>query len=118
MMDPVGFGLEQYDSMGKFRAAETGHPECVISGDGEVAEAGRFNGPKGLAQLMVQTDVIDGCVTRQLFRFGTGRHELPDDEPLLRDLTRAFVGSGRRFDELVLAYVSHPTFGERRELQP
>jgi hypothetical protein len=114
-MDPVGFGLEQYDGMGRFRSAEAEHQECTISGEGEVKDVGKFKGPKGLADLMVKTDVIDGCVVRQMFRFGAGRKELIEDEPFLRDMTQAFVASGRKFDEMVLNYVSHPTFAELRE---
>lgn len=114
-MDPIGFGLEQYDRMGKHRTAEADFPECQISGDGELDGVGKFNGPKQLADLMIANDVIDNCVPRHLFRFGAGRYEDESDEPLLRDLTDAFVQNGRRFDDLILDYVSHPTFAERRE---
>ncbi len=114
-MDPIGFGLEQYDRTGKFRTAEAAHPECMITGEGSLAGVGTFVGPKGLADLLIQTDTIDACLTKQLFRFGTGRREGAADWPLLRDLSRAFAANGHRFDELLLAYVSHPTFAQRKE---
>jgi hypothetical protein len=114
-MDPIGFGLEQYDRQGKFRSVEADHPECAITGQGSLQGVGAFSGPKGLADLMVQTNTVDSCVTKQLFRFGMGRRESTADAPLLRDLTKAFATNGHRFDELVLDYVSHPTFAQRQE---
>ncbi|MBK7858313.1 MAG: DUF1588 domain-containing protein [Archangiaceae bacterium] len=114
-MDPIGFGLEQFDRTGAFRSAEAAHPECEIRGEGALQGVGNFVGAKGLAELMVQTSSLDGCVTRQLFRFGTGRRELPTDGALIRDLSQGFAKGGRRFDQLVLDYVSHPTFAQRQE---
>jgi len=114
-MDPIGFGLEQFDRMGRFRSAEAAHPECAITGEGKLAGIGDFVGPKGLADLMVQKNTLDACLVTQLFRFGTGRREQQGDGPLLRDLSRAFAAKGRRFDELVLEYVSHPTFAQKKE---
>lgn len=114
-MDPIGFGLEQYDRVGRFRSAEAAHPECAITGEGSLAGVGSFVGPKGLADLMVQTNTIDSCLAKQVFRFGSGRRETAADGPLLRDLTRGFASADRRFDALILDYVSHPTFAQRKE---
>ncbi len=114
-MDPIGFGLEQYDRTGKFRSAEATHPECAITGEGKLQGIGDFVGPKGLGELMVQKNTLDSCLVTQLFRFGTGRREASGDAPLLRDLSRGFAGKGRRFDQLILDYVSHPTFAQKKE---
>ena len=64
---------------------------------------------------MVQTNTIDSCLTKQLFRYGSGRRERSDDAPLLAVLTKGFAANGRHFDELLLDYVSHPTFAQKRE---
>jgi hypothetical protein len=114
-MDPIGFGLEQFDRAGRFRAVEEAHPECAISGDGAITGFGNFNGPAGLADLMIQTGSVESCVVKQLFRYTTGRHELTDDVPVIEALTKSFNDGGRKFDELVLDLVAHPTFAQRRE---
>ncbi len=114
-MDPIGFGLEQYDRTGAFRAAEVDHPECAIAGDGELAGVGAFNGPGGLGALMVQSSTFESCVVKQVFRFSHGRRELASDAGLLAHLDRAFKDSGRRFDAVLLALVTHPTFAQRME---
>ena len=117
-MDPVGFGLEQYDRTGAYRTVEADHPECAITGDGSVQGEGTFNGPAGLADLMVQTGAVDGCAVTQVFRFAAGRRETPDDAPLLRELTRDFKGGGRVFTGLLLDAVTQPTFAQRRQEMP
>lgn len=114
-MDPIGFGLEQFDRAGKFRTQEAEHPECAIDGKGALTGVGAFVGAAGLADLLVQNGQLEGCVVKQLFRFTAGRTELPSDGPLLEALTERFVASGRRFDALVLALVSDDTFRQRRE---
>ncbi len=113
-MDPIGFGLERYDRTGKFRTVEADHPECAISGDGALDGVGTFNGPAGLADLMVSSGALEQCAVTQLFRFQTGRAETADDRGLLAALTKRFEASGRRFDQLLVDLVADETFGQRR----
>ncbi|MBX7115995.1 MAG: DUF1588 domain-containing protein [Myxococcaceae bacterium] len=115
-MDPVGFGLEQFDRTGKFRDHEAAQPQCAITGKGKLEGIGDFTGPSQLADLMTTSGQLDSCVVRQLFRYGSGRRELNEDEALIAQLTQSFVNSDRRFDELILAIVSHPAFAQRRDL--
>lgn len=114
-MDPIGFGLEQYDRAGKFRDREEGHPECLITGDGALTGFGSFRGPAGLADLMISSGALESCVVKQLFRYSVGRREQRDDLGLLTALTTQFTEQGRRFDLLVLDLVTQPTFTQRRE---
>lgn len=115
-MDPIGFGLEQYDRTGKFRDHEAAQPQCAITGQGKLEGVGDFTGPAQLADLMTSSGQLESCVVRQLFRYGSGRREMNEDAPLIAQLTQSFISSGRRFDDLILAIVSHPTFAQRREL--
>lgn len=115
-MDPIGFGLEQFDRAGRFRSAEADHPECLITGDGSLTGFGSFRGPAGLADLMVNTGSVESCVVKQVFRYSVGRREVGEDEALLKTLTAAFNEKGRKFDELLLDFVAHPTFAQRREV--
>jgi hypothetical protein len=55
-------------------------------------------------------------VVKQVFRYAIGRREQSDDAPLLSALTSSFTEKGRKFDELLLDVVSHPTFTQRREV--
>lgn len=113
-MDPLGFGLEQYDRAGAFRSREADHPECVIEGKGELDDLGTFTGPSQLADLMVRTGALETCAVKQLFRFANGRREREEDDGLIGALAEHFDTSGRRFDTLLVDYVSHDTFRRRR----
>jgi hypothetical protein len=114
-MDPIGFGLESYDLAGRYRAHDDGFPECTISGDGELAGVGTFNGPAELGDLLVGADVLDACAVRQLYRYAMGRAPDGDDEALIGSLADRFADDGHRFDGLLLALVADPAFGFRRE---
>ena len=114
-LDPVGFGLEAYDTAGAFRTHDLNEPSCPISGDGVLDGVGSFNGPGGLADLLVQSPAFEGCITTQLFRFAMGRNETPDDADLIGQLTKSFHDGQRKFDQLLLEVVSDDRFAYRRE---
>jgi hypothetical protein len=125
LMDPLGFGLEQFDRQGAFRSFDTdtaensptqGEPltNCPISGDGEL-DGEKFNGPAGLADLLVQNDIVGPCVATQFYRFAMGRKELDDDMAAIAEYRARFKASGYSMQELLLSYVSSNAFGYRRE---
>jgi hypothetical protein len=116
LMDPVGFGLENYDTTGKFRATEPNLPQCRIAGQGELVGVGAFKGPAELANLLLQTGEIDRCAVMQLYQFASGRKDKDnkeDDKAFIELLTRRFREKGHRMDELLLEYVAQPAFGYR-----
>ncbi len=115
LMDPIGFGLENYDNQGRYRAAEEGKPECVIPGDGAIDGVGSFRGPAQLADLAYASGMLDQCVVSQVYRFATGRREADDDYPIIADLAGRFETSGYRFDELLLELVAVESFGFKKE---
>jgi hypothetical protein len=113
-IDPVGFGLENFDSAGKYRTVEKAAPECTIAGDGEVMGVGKFKGPAELGALLVKTGEMEACVVRQLYTFTMGRRPATADGPVLDGLTDGFKRNGRAFDQLLLDLVASPAFAHRR----
>jgi hypothetical protein len=114
-MDYVGFGLENYDRAGRYRTHDEGLPDCPIDGEGELTGVGTFNGPAGLAQLLVDNDLVQTCVTQQVYRFALGRELDPEDTPFIQSLAASFPESGYRFDQLILDIVGNEAFSFRRE---
>jgi len=114
-MDPIGFGLENYDHTGRYRAHDEGAPQCVIDGEGELVGLGTFNGPDELATLLVDNDVLEPCVAQQLYRFMIGRPIQADDRPLVLELGAALSEGDGRFDTMLLTLVGQPAFTHRRE---
>ncbi len=123
LLDPVGFGLENYDPLGRFRTHEPDNPQtpddesqCEIAGEGELAGVGPFNGPAELANLALGSGKLDLCVARQLHRLTVGRGVLGPDDTAIVTALRDRLGEGEfRFDELLTAIVTDPAFAYRRE---
>jgi hypothetical protein len=116
-MDPIGYGLEAYDAQGRFRTHEPDHPECTIDGKGTIDGIGDFEGPAGLANLAVQSEDIQTCVTTMLYRFAMGRYELESSDRAFIDMLvdNADAIDAMRFDDLVLSFVGAEEFGYRVE---
>jgi hypothetical protein len=112
--DPIGFGLERYDRSGAYRTTDKDHPECPISGDGEVTGVGTFNGPAALGDLIMASGKLESCVATQLYRLALGRRESAADQPTLARLAAGFTQSGRRFDDLLVELAADPAFIHRR----
>jgi hypothetical protein len=116
-MDPIGFGLENYDSAGRYRETQEGRPDCSIPGDGALAGVGDFNGPKELSELLIKQPDLNECVVTHLYRFAMGRYKLDEsDLAFIGQLTADAAPSG----EIVLVnalrdFVSAPEFRMRRE---
>ncbi len=123
LIDPVGFGLENFDSQGRYRTHEPDDPTteedesvCVIEGAGNLAGVGEFHGPAQLAELAIDSGMLDACVVQQLYRWSTGRAELDAlDRAFVESVATELEGGDFRFDELVLDFVGHEAFGYRRE---
>jgi hypothetical protein len=116
-LEPVGFGLENFDAAGRFRATEPDKPECTIDGAGSLEGVGQFNGPAQLGELMIQSGEVDACVATMLYRYATGKYELDEhDAALLERLVEAAKADGDlKFDTLISEYVASEAFTLRRD---
>jgi hypothetical protein len=115
LMDPIGFGLEQYDVAGRLRDHDDGLPQCPIAGKGTVEGLGDFSGPAELEKLLVDSDRLDACAVEQVLTFAAG-HKLSRNE--LQDATTRlanFRSAGRTLDGLLVDIVSSDAFTLRKE---
>ena len=115
LVDPVGFGLERFDRMGRYREHDEGLTECRITGEGELVGVGAFSGPAELADLLVESGTLEGCAVRQLWRFAFGRHERADDESLIEGLVSERRGTPWKLSDLLIEVVTSPQFELVRE---
>jgi len=113
LMDPVGFGLENFDGVGKWRAEENG---IAIDASGTVinSDVGAYSGPTDLAQKLATSDKVRACAVTQWFRFGYGRGETDDDRCSMRALKTQFAASGYNIRELLLALTQTDAFLYRK----
>ncbi|MGE0784380.1 MAG: DUF1588 domain-containing protein [Sandaracinaceae bacterium] len=114
-MDPLGFGLENFDMAGRYRDHDEGRPECPIDGVGEVPGLGTFRGPGELGQRLVDEQIIDACALEQYYQFATGRPVLPIDAQVIDGLVDDFRAAQLSLRGIILSYVASERFAHRRE---
>ncbi len=118
MMDPVGFGLENFDTAGVYREFEPGRPECVIDGTGAI-DGNAFSGPVELSNLMIEQGNVEQCVATMMYRFTMGRYKLEEaDSRMLERLVSAAQGGETgelKLYDLTLEMLSSEAFRHRRQ---
>jgi hypothetical protein len=113
--DPIGFGLENYDIAGRYREHDDGLPECAIEGSGEVVGVGEFSGPAELGRILVDEQLVQPCVVKQLVQFALGRAPHGNESEALAELGTSFEAQDYAWDELLLHYIGSDAFALRRE---
>ncbi len=109
-LDGLGFGLENYDSVGKFRTTDLGRP---VDASGTLLGTdvdGPFNGGVELAGRVAESEAVMTCMARQLFRFATGRPDTGEDARSLAQLGAAFKASSFDVRELFVALTRTDAF--------
>ena len=114
LIDPIGFGLENFDQPGVYREHDVGDPDCLISGEGDL-DGDPFQGPAGLADLLVEGETLTRCAVQQSFRLALGHSPTDLDLPYLDRLNDSFPAADHRLDQLLLDLVSDEAFQYRRE---
>ncbi len=116
-LEPVGFGLENYDSAGRYIETERDRPDCPIDGKGNLDGVGDFSGPAELSNLMIEAGKVDECVATQLLRFALGRFELDaEDENFVSRLVGEASGeNGLEMRKLLVGMLTSEAFRHRRE---
>jgi hypothetical protein len=112
-MDPIGFGFEQYDAIGRFRDIDAERP---IDASGEVfgSPIDKFVGAIELAQKLAKSVEARECLGKQWFRFAFGRAESQDDSCALANLYAEIAKDGGSIQSLVLAITQTDTFLYRK----
>lgn len=125
LMDPIGFGLEHFDGIGRWRDTETiefRDPEnprapvkkfdLELQAGGEIAGIGNsaFTDLRQLGRILAENRSCQECIVKQMFRYAFGRIETPGDRNTIQAVYGAFRDSGFRFKELIIALVKSPQF--------
>ncbi|RPI55461.1 MAG: DUF1592 domain-containing protein [Acidobacteria bacterium] len=129
LMDPIGFGFEHFDAIGRYREQEMipvpgrrgggggfrGGPPPIpveIDAQGEIAGIpnSNFSGAKQLGTILADSPVCQKCIVRQMFRYSYGRLETGTDEKTIDELYGQFKASGFKFKTLLMGLVQSPEF--------
>jgi hypothetical protein len=112
LMDPVGFSLENYDAVGRWRTVEDGKP---IDASGGLPDGSKFEGVGGLQRaLLSRPEVFAGVFTEKLLTYGLGRGVECYDAPSVRGVVRKAQASDFKFSSFILGIVNSVPFQMRR----
>jgi len=117
LMDPIGFGFEHFDGLGRYRETEWG---LAIDASGELTATdvdGEFNGAVELADKLASSEQVKSCVVSQWFRFGYGRFEEQRDECSITELEAAFAAADYDIKELIVALTLTDAFRYRHAME-
>jgi hypothetical protein len=111
LMDPIGFGLENFDGIGAYRTKDG--PGAVDS-SGELPDGRRFSGAGELSGILAQDARFERCLVEKTFTYALGRAPVAGEEERLRALTAQLKEEGLRFRDLVLRLTQTEFFRSRR----
>ena len=111
-MDPIGFSLENYDAIGKWRLEFADQP---IDASGLLPDGNTFDGPDGLRDLLLErpNDLV-GTITEKLLRFALGRSLEYYDMPQVRAIVRTAAEDDYRWSSVILGVIESTPFQMRR----
>ncbi|MEE8045736.1 MAG: DUF1588 domain-containing protein, partial [Dehalococcoidia bacterium] len=111
-LDPIGFGLENFDAIGRWREDDNGE---AIDAAGELPEGERFSGPKELKTIIAgRIDKLSRNLVEKLLAYALCRRLEGYDEIVVEDLMQEITSDGYRMQTLVSAVVTSYPFTHRR----
>jgi hypothetical protein len=114
-IDPLGFGLENYDAVGRWRDDSGGKP---LDTTGLFPGGAKFNGPGELKKVLLsrKEEFLHNVVSRAL-TYALGRELQDEDEPAVNDVMTALAKGDNRFSALILGVVRSYPFQYRRNAE-
>jgi hypothetical protein len=111
-MDPLGFGLENFDAIGGWRSQDG---STAIDSSGVLPDGRSFKGPVEL-KAIVKADSAEftQCMVEKLLTYALGRGLESYDKPVVADIASRVGASGHRFSSLVLEIAKSLPFQKRR----
>jgi len=110
-MDPLGFSLENYDAVGRWRKTENGQP---IDNSGVLPDGQKFAGPAALKTILLQKkDQFVHTLSDRLMTYALGRGMDPSDRCILDDITRRTAANEYQFQTIITEIVRSDPFRKR-----
>lgn len=110
-IDPVGFALENFDAVGRWREMEAGKP---VDATGGLPDGSEFDGVEGLEQsLLNRPEVFTGTLVEKLLTYALGRGVEPYDAPAVRRILRDAEEDDYRFSSLIMGIARSTPFQMR-----
>jgi hypothetical protein len=112
LMDPIGFSLENYDALGRWRTADAATP---IDAAGGLPDGSRFEGVDGLQKALVaRPELFVTTFTEKLLTYALGRGVEYYDAPAVRKVVQEAQAKDFRFSSVILGIASSTPFQMRK----
>jgi hypothetical protein len=112
LMDPLGFALENFDAVGRWRTEDEG---IAVDASGELPTGEKFNGPAELRQVLVNSkrNEFARCMIEKSLIYALGRGLEYYDICAVTEIQKALEEEDYRFSTLVLGVVRSDPFQKR-----
>jgi hypothetical protein len=111
-MDPIGFGLENFDAIGRWRNRDGEFP---IDASGTLPDGKSFNGPEDLNRILAANrDAFTEGLTEKMLIYALGRGLESPDRPAVRAIARRVANREYRITGLVLGIIESVPFQQRK----
>jgi hypothetical protein len=108
MMDPVGFALDKFDRIGRYRTADMGR---TLDATGKLVDGQEFDGPSELRQaLMHYSPQFVQTMAERLLTYALGRGVEYYDMPVVRSIVKQAGEHDNHFSALVMGVVQSKPF--------
>lgn len=112
LMDPVGFALENYDAVGRWRTEED---HLSVDARGGLIDGRELDGVAGLeAAILARPELLAATLAEKLLTFALGRGVTPADGPAIRAVVRQARADQFRFSAVILGVVQSVPFQMRQ----
>ena len=116
VIDPAGFALENFDSVGKWR--DKGPDGAPLDVAGTLADGSQVNGPVALREAIAsRPEAFTTVVTEKMLTYALGRGLEPDDMPVVRRIVRKAAQNDYRLSSVILGIVESAPFQMRTKLE-
>jgi hypothetical protein len=110
-MDPIGFAMENFDAVGRWRATDEGNP---IDTSGALPDGSKFDGVAGLKKaLLAHPELFVNTVAGKLLMYGIGRNLQYYDAPAVRAIVHGAAPANYTLASLVSGIVKSTPFQMR-----
>jgi mono/diheme cytochrome c family protein len=117
VIDPAGFALENFDSVGKWR--DTGPDGAPLDVAGTLADGTQINGPAALREAIAgRPNAFVTVITEKMLTYALGRGLEPYDMPVVRRIVRKAAQNDYRLSSVVMGIVESAPFQMRTKLEP
>jgi hypothetical protein len=111
-MDVLGFGLENYDAIGRWRTVDGKFP---IDVGGTMPDGKSFSTAAGMRSILLDSmPEVSRCLIDKIMTYALGRGMQPYDKRTLDQIQRTLAGDGYHFQTLIHEVVMSPAFQSRR----